>query len=185
MARLAVFFDHFLWDFRSFPWRRNQVARLYHRFSYCPSACPLTAYPFTYPCPSSAAAALLAQLHSPGFQGLAAVQSFSFPCGQVCLPIPAAVAASWPWFHPFSYPSLQIIHGVLFIFQISPTSIFLCKVSASGVPQGPPSGTCLVIFFKFLGCGCSWSKNSMVGDEKNNGHPLPLHTFLLPAPSCT
>ena len=115
----------------------------------------LTAYPFTCPCPSSAAAALLAQLHSPKFQGLAAVLSFSFPCGQVCLPILAAVAASWPWFHPFSYPSLQIIHGVLFIFQISPTSIFLCKVSASGVPQGPPSGTCLVIFFKFLGCGCS------------------------------
>ena len=115
----------------------------------------LTAYPFTCPCPSSAAAALLAQLHSPGFQGLAAVLSFSFPCSQVCLPIPVAVAASWPWFHPFCYPSLQIIHGVLFIFQISPTSIFLCKVSASGVPQGSPSGTCLVIFFKFLGCGCS------------------------------
>lgn len=78
-----------------------------------------------------------------------------FSMHSVCLPIPVAVTASWSWFHPFSYPSLQIIHGVLFIFQISPTSIFLCKVSASGVPQGPPSGTCLVIFFKFLGCGCS------------------------------
>ena len=40
----------------------------------------LTAYPFTYPCPSSAAAALLARLHSPRFQGLTAVLSFSFPC---------------------------------------------------------------------------------------------------------
>lgn len=115
----------------------------------------LTAYPFICPCPSSAAAALLARLHSPKFQGLAEVLSFPFPCGQVCLPIPVALTASWSWFHPFSYPSLQIIHGVLFIFQISPTSIFLCKVSASGVPQGSPSGTCLVIFFKFLGCGCS------------------------------
>lgn len=111
----------------------------------------LTAYPFTYPCPSSAAAALLARLHPPRFQGLAEVLSFSFPCGQVCLPIPVAVPASWSWFHPFSYPSLQIIHGVLFIFQISPTSIFLCKVSASGVPQGSPSGTCLVIFSSFWG----------------------------------
>lgn len=40
----------------------------------------LTAYPFTCPCPSSAAAALLARLHSPMFQGLAEVLSFSFPC---------------------------------------------------------------------------------------------------------
>lgn len=40
----------------------------------------LTAYPFTYPCPSSAAAALLARLHPPRFQGLAEVLSFSFPC---------------------------------------------------------------------------------------------------------
>ena len=40
----------------------------------------LTAYPFTCPCPSSAAAALLARLHSPKFQGLAEVLSFPFPC---------------------------------------------------------------------------------------------------------
>ena len=185
MARLAAFFNHCLWDFRSSSLTvepSGETVSWYLLLSM-DVLWRLTPLPIL---------ALLRQRQLcwhdfilPGFRAWQRYCHFLSRALGVFFLVPVALTASWPWFHPFSYPSLQIIHGVLFIFQISPTSIFLCKVSASGVPQGSPSGTCLVIFFKFLGCGCSWSKNSVVGDEKNNGHPLPLHTFLLPAPSCT
>ena len=72
----------------------------------------------------------------------------------VCFMNQTATAAFMSWVHPFIILPLNSFHA-FFSFCKKPTFIFLCKVSASGVLQGSPSRTCLVIFLKFLGCSCS------------------------------
>ena len=72
----------------------------------------------------------------------------------VCFMSQTAAAAFMSWVHPFIILPLKSFHA-FFSFCKKPTFIFLCKVSASGVLQGSPSRTCLVIFLKFLGCSCS------------------------------
>ncbi len=72
----------------------------------------------------------------------------------VCFMNQTATAAFMSWVHPFINLLLKTFHAS-FSFCKKPTFIFLCKASASGVLQGSPSRTCLVIFLKFLGCNCS------------------------------
>lgn len=76
------------------------------------------------------------------------------PRSYVCFMNQTAAAAFMSWIHPFINLSLKSFHA-FFSFCKKPTFIFLCKASASGVLQGSPSRTCLVIFLKFLGCSCS------------------------------
>lgn len=76
------------------------------------------------------------------------------PWSYVCFMNQTAAAAFMSWIHPFINLPLKSFHA-FFSFCKKPTFIFLCKASASGVLQGSPSRTCLVIFLKFLGCSCS------------------------------
>ena len=97
----------------------------------------------------------------------------------VCFMNQTATAAFMSWIHPFINLLLKTFH-VSFSFCKKPTFIFLCKASASGVLQGSPSRTCLVIFFKVSGV-----QLLLIHKLKNDGHPLPLYTFFLHASLCT
>ena len=116
--------------------------------------------------------------------GLTVVTSLSYPLYSACFLDTWSSDCLFILVASFHVPSTSIIHLVLYIFQISRHSFSFAKLAQAVFCKGR-LWACLVIFFKFLGCGCSWSKNSMVKDEKNNGHPLPLHTFSLPASLCT
>ena len=95
------------------------------------------AYPFTYPRFLQSVSVLFVRLLSPGFQGLMTISAFSFPCARGVLRCRQRWQPLDP-LHPRIRLPLPTVHCVLSIFQISPTSIFLCKVSASGVRKGHP-----------------------------------------------
>lgn len=123
--------------------------------SYCLWSSSLTACPLYLSLPFPAVKSLFVPYPFTRISRLSGGIIIFISLHPVSLSVLKAMAAFLFGFHPFSYLPLQIIHCVLSIFQVSLTSIFLSKVSASGVLQESPSGTCLVIFFKFLGCGCS------------------------------
>lgn len=117
--------------------------------------------------------------------GLTVVASLSYPLYSTCsldtwssdclLSFGSVFSCSFHFYH--SFRSLY--------FSNKPTFIFLCKVSASGVLQGSPLGLPRDFFSSFWGAVAPDPKTPWSKMKKNNGHPLPLHTFSLPASLCT
>lgn len=122
------------------------------------------------PLPLSAVGSLIQVMFTTQASGLDGGCTDIFLALCPCIPIPAAEAASSLFRFHLSVILSSTFHlyhpSRSFHFHTSLTSIFLSKVSASGVPQGPPSGTCLVIFFSFWGAVAPDPKTLWSGMKK-------------------